>query len=259
MERMHDLEEIAHGTGADDYDDSSDGEDILAGIVATPSESMDSRSASITVEEHEPAEDEDVEPIPEVPQPAPLPQRDPEKEALAAQDSGPPRYSEPVLSEKTGTTTSQTMRARGVTAPDETPVAKTTGSSAETARSSLFGDRGNPAAAASGTATTEAILDRQRAEQDEISESILRMASDLKASSRAFATSLDQDRDVLGGTADGLDRNERGLDAAAQRMGVLRRMTEGKGWWGRMMLYAWVYGLMVLLCVVVFVLPKLRL
>jgi hypothetical protein len=41
-------------------------------------------------------------------------------------------------------------------------------------------------------------------------------------------------------------------------MGMLQRMTEGEGWWGRMKLYAFVYGLMVVLVLVVFVLPKLR-
>jgi len=35
-------------------------------------------------------------------------------------------------------------------------------------------------------------------------------------------------------------------------------MTEGKGWWGRMILYAWVYGLMLSLVLLVFVMPKLR-
>ncbi|KAK2072473.1 hypothetical protein P8C59_006825 [Phyllachora maydis] len=97
-----------------------------------------------------------------------------------------------------------------------------------------------------------------RAEQEELYESLARMASNLKASSKAFATTLEEDKDVINRAAEGLNKNEQGLDAASRRMGTLRRMTEGKGWWGRMLLYAWVYGLMVVLVLVVFVMPKLR-
>jgi hypothetical protein len=55
-----------------------------------------------------------------------------------------------------------------------------------------------------------------------------------------------------------MDRNELGLEAASRRMGHLRSMTEGKGWLGRMIMYAYIAGLAVLALVIVFVLPKLR-
>ncbi len=41
-------------------------------------------------------------------------------------------------------------------------------------------------------------------------------------------------------------------------MGLLKRMSEGKGWWGRIMLYAWIGGLWVVAILLVFVGPKLR-
>lgn len=84
------------------------------------------------------------------------------------------------------------------------------------------------------------------------------MASALKESSRAFATSLEEEKTVLDSATKGLDKNELGLEAASRRMGYLRTMTEGRGWWGRMLMYAWIFGLMVIAILVVFVMPKLR-
>lgn len=63
---------------------------------------------------------------------------------------------------------------------------------------------------------------------------------------------------MLGAAGASMEKSELSMEAAQGRMGSLRRMTEGKGWWGRMMLYAWVYGLMVSLVLLVFVFPKLR-
>ena len=48
------------------------------------------------------------------------------------------------------------------------------------------------------------------------------------------------------------------MEAAQKRVGALRRLTEGRGWWGRMLMYAYIAGLMVLAILIVFVLPKLR-
>jgi hypothetical protein len=48
------------------------------------------------------------------------------------------------------------------------------------------------------------------------------------------------------------------MEAAGKRMGLLKRMSEGKGWWGRIMLYAWIGGLWVVAILLVFVGPKLR-
>jgi len=57
---------------------------------------------------------------------------------------------------------------------------------------------------------------------------------------------------------EGLDRNELGLEAASRKMGHLRALSEGKGWWGRMQLYAYIAGLWVFLILLVFAGPKLR-
>ncbi|KOS19682.1 hypothetical protein ESCO_001376 [Escovopsis weberi] len=129
-----------------------------------------------------------------------------------------------------------------------------------TARAALFASR-RPAAATTATtaATAEAILDQQRGEQEAILDSIRRMAGALKQSSQSFSASLESDRGRLDAAGASMEKSGLSMEAAQGRMGSLRRMTEGEGWWGRMMLYAWVYGLMLVLLIVVFVLPKLRL
>ena len=125
-------------------------------------------------------------------------------------------------------------------------------------RSALFGDRGATTTALSTTATTEAILDHQRAEHDLLSESILKLATDLKKSSQAFSSSLEEDAEVVARAGEGMNKTGESMDAVTKRMGTLQKMTEGEGWWGRMRLYVQVYGLMLILVLVVFVLPKLR-
>ena len=248
-DRMKDLEQMS----LEEEDDSSDGEDILAEIIATPSESMDSRSTDLPAIDTEAEEEEEVNPTPAIrkqsPTPAPVA---PEQEKEPIKEKGP--GGETLLRESE-VVTSQTVRSRGkqpeIESEKEENTAQTTGAAA-----ALFGNRTQTSLSAA--TTTEAILDHQRQEQDELSESILKMAEDLKQSSLQFAEALEEDTEILSKAGEGLDKNERGLDAAARRMSTLTRMTEGKGWWGRVILYAWVYGLMVFLVVLVFVLPKLR-
>lgn len=108
------------------------------------------------------------------------------------------------------------------------------------------------------TAKTEALLDHNRSEQESLTDSLLSMAQQLKASSQAFANSLESEKDVLGRATEGLDKNTSGLDAATKRMGYLRTMTEGRGWWGRMIMYAWIFGLMFVALFIVGFMPKLR-
>ena len=108
------------------------------------------------------------------------------------------------------------------------------------------------------TATSEALLTHNRTEQESLTSSMLSMAQALKESSLAFGSSLEDEKSIMNRATEGLDKNELGMEAAQRRMGHLRTMTEGRGWWGRMLMYAYIAGLMVLALVIVFVLPKLR-
>ncbi|KAH8596922.1 hypothetical protein B0O99DRAFT_685404 [Bisporella sp. PMI_857] len=106
--------------------------------------------------------------------------------------------------------------------------------------------------------TAEQLMSHNRAEQELLTSSMLSMAAQLKQQSRAFAASLESEKDILDRAARGLDKNESGLATAQEKMGFLRGYTEGKGWWGRMLMYVWIFGLMVVAILVVFVMPKLR-
>lgn len=112
---------------------------------------------------------------------------------------------------------------------------------------------------ANGVVAEETILDHHRREQEELSGDILRLAHALKEKSMATARMLEDDKDVVDRVGDGMNTTTDSLTAASKSMALLSRMTEGKGWWGRMMLMAMVYGLMLLLVLLFLFLPKLRL
>lgn len=247
---MRDLEELSAHAVDDDDDVSSEEDDILSGIIATPSQSLDSRSTDI-LERCTGGEDQQNK------QQAPSPTE-------TRQNGSNGRVVdtlEEVISEKPDTMTSHNLRPRGQQSTPSKPekantdldTAQTTG--ATTQRSLLLGDR---SVEVSDVATKEAILDRERKEQEEITEAMSKITKELKLSSLRFSEALEEDKEMTELAAKGLSKNELGLEAAARRMGALTRMTEGKGWWGRIILYAWIYGLMVVLILVVFVLPKLR-
>lgn len=104
----------------------------------------------------------------------------------------------------------------------------------------------------------EKLLSHNRTEQEDLTSSLLQMAQALKASSQAFANSLESEKEILERASEGLDKNTAGMEAAEKRMSALRRMTEGRGWLGRMLMYLWIAGLWVVALIIVIILPKLR-
>ncbi|KAL1874271.1 hypothetical protein Daus18300_003635 [Diaporthe australafricana] len=250
-DRLRDLEELSAHAVDDDDGASSEEDDILSGIIATPSQSVDSRSTGLI--EQDTGGDDQTDDIPQAPLPTGRRQNGANGRVVETLEE--------VISEKQDTLTSQTLRPRGQQPASSDPekrhqdldTAQTTG--ATTQRSILLGDR---SVEVSDLATKEAILDRERREQEEITEAMSKITKELKLSSLRFSEALEEDKEMTEQAVKGLSKNEIGLEAAARRMGALTRMTEGKGWWGRVILYAWIYGLMVVLVLVVFVLPKLR-
>ncbi|KAL8717754.1 MAG: hypothetical protein Q9225_005031 [Loekoesia sp. 1 TL-2023] len=102
------------------------------------------------------------------------------------------------------------------------------------------------------------LLESNSTEQLDLASSVVSLVAQLKASTLAFSSSLDIDNEALARAQEGLEKNESGLEAAGKRMGMLKRMSEGKGWWGRMMLYAWIGGLWIIAIALVFIGPKFR-
>lgn len=137
------------------------------------------------------------------------------------------------------------------------PGALSTGNALSTAREALF-----TTSAPSITPSTldrEALLLANRTEQEDLTSSLLTLARDLKHSSIHFSTSLESEKDILDRAGSGLDTNVSGLESASRKMSGLRRLSEGTGWWGRIVLYAYIAGLWLLALVLVLGLPKLRL
>ncbi|KAI1413752.1 membrane fusion protein Use1-domain-containing protein [Hypoxylon sp. FL1857] len=262
-ERFQELDEV----GVDSDEDSSEGEDLLGDIIETPSESVESGSAAdrqggnddggdAGEQEQEEADESTVLPEPRIPDKLRRTESATSPRTATTTTEAAPQPT------ATGTSTSQTLRPRaGASQPTpQTDKAETTA-----LRTELFGNRtdttntaSSPSTTATATATAEAIMDHHRAEQDKLTESMVAMARALKESSHRFASSLQEDQEVLGAATTNLERNERGLGAVAGRMGLLRRATEGKGWWGRILLYVWIAGLAVFAVLLVFVFPKLR-
>ena len=115
-----------------------------------------------------------------------------------------------------------------------------------------------PQSAADFQSINPDVLANNDTESANLTSSLLTLAQALKASSTQFSASLVTDTETLNRATEGLDKNTSGMEAAGRRMGLLKRMSEGKGWWGRMMLYAWIAGLWVLAILLVFAGPKLR-
>ncbi|XXG96575.1 hypothetical protein Hte_002861 [Hypoxylon texense] len=272
-ERFRELEELS----VDSDEDSSEGEDLLGDIIDTPSESTESASATAAGQRPEAEEDageeygeeQDEEAEVEADESTLIPEpRIPDHlrpEASTSSTQPEPTTTEPAPQQTmAGTATSQTLRPRAGASQQAPPADK---GETTALRTQLFGaaraSSSDPTATTTTTslgasATAEAIMDHHRSEQDKLTESMVGMAQALKQSSRRFASSLQEDTDVLRAAGAGIARSETNMRGVAGRMGALRRVAEGKGWWGRVLLYVWIAGLSVAAVVVVFVLPKLR-
>ncbi|KAH3951441.1 hypothetical protein HBH53_063160 [Parastagonospora nodorum] len=123
---------------------------------------------------------------------------------------------------------------------------------------SLFGSKAAATTGDPNLPKTEALLSHNRNEQETLTSSLLDMAKQLKQQSVHFGQTLEGDKGVLDRAISGLDKNQLGMDAASRRMGTLRKMTEGKGWFARLKLYGLIFGLWLVAFVIVFVGPKIR-
>lgn len=133
-----------------------------------------------------------------------------------------------------------------------------TRSGATATGNALFGPRGDTTSQGTNVDTNEALLQHNRQEQEGLTNSLLEMAKQLKQQSLHFGQTLEGEKSILDRAVQGLDRSTLGMEAASQRMGTLRRMTEGRGWWARLKLYGLIFVLWVLCFLIVFVGPKIR-
>jgi hypothetical protein len=162
--------------------------------------------------------------------------------------TSPNGESNEALHDATMNLTSELRRRGGKTGQDAKATA--TGNSLFPSTATTTGD--------SSATQADAILSHNRSEQEGLTNSLLEMAKQLKQQSIRFGQTLEGDKSVVDRTVSSLDRSSQGMDAAGQRIGTLRRMTEGRGWWDRMKLYAMIFGLWVAAFLIVFVGPKIR-
>ena len=106
-------------------------------------------------------------------------------------------------------------------------------------------------------ATERSLLDSSRVHED-ITASLVNMATRLKQEQRKLQFSLEQDKGILGRALEGLDVSLTGMEAASKNMKFLERMSEEEGWFGRLKLYGMIFGMWVAAFLLVFVGPKLR-
>lgn len=245
LDRVQVLEDLGRQEKVEESDDDEDGEDLLAGIVMP---------APVEVSGATNGQEEDaISPLEKT-------------RSKSVSWDMPPQSDEPVQ-ETPSTTTTPALRARGkqsippTTQPHPSAdTAQTTSSQTSTAaarRSDLFGT-GTDRNSLSATATEEAVLENHRAEQEAISGDILRLAKEMRQRSEATAKLLEDDKMVMDRVGDALHVTDTNMESAGRGMNVLARMTEGKGYIGRLILYAVVFGLAVLLVLAFAVVPKLR-
>ncbi|KAK5115276.1 hypothetical protein LTR62_001476 [Meristemomyces frigidus] len=127
-----------------------------------------------------------------------------------------------------------------------------------TARETLFSGRPVDSLPSDETQRTETLMTHNRTEQENLTTGLIGLARALKESSLQFQGSLAAEKEVLSRAEGGLDQSAKGMEAAEKRMGMLRRMSEGQGWWGRIKLYAFIFALWVAAFLLVFIGPKLR-
>jgi len=125
-----------------------------------------------------------------------------------------------------------------------------------TSTSSLFaGRRSSPNRSLTNR---ETLLDSDRQTQDQISSSLVSLAQALKATTMQIGQQIEGGKSTVDRAVEGLDKNVLGMEGAERRMGTLRRMTEGQGWYGRIKLYVIIAALWLFAFLLVFVGPKLR-
>jgi hypothetical protein len=190
-------------------------------------------------------EDEDEEDADVAPRPSYAPAR-------ADADNGIDAGSEP--QEFLRSAAEQQSQQQGMRSRKPLSAADNRSAASTTARENLFaGRKQHP-----DLETTEALMSHNRSEQDALTKGLLGLARSLKESTVNFGASLEAEKDVMKRAEGSLEKSSLGMDAAGRKMGTLRRMSEGQGWWGRIKLYGCIFALWVFLFLVVFLGPKLR-
>jgi hypothetical protein len=104
----------------------------------------------------------------------------------------------------------------------------------------------------------ERALEADRKTQEGIKDDLYELAKQLRLSATGIGSQISSEKGILERATSALDISTSGLESAGKRLGSIRRLSEGRGWFGRMLLHAYIAGLWLLAFLIVFLLPKLR-
>ncbi|KAI6912318.1 hypothetical protein KC318_g8859 [Hortaea werneckii] len=217
--KLQDLEQSAHGDDSGIDSDSDDGEETQDLLKQYAPARQDTYGGIDRGESQPPApQPPSTQPTPQSSPPPPQPQPQPQPELRSR---------------------------RAPQASDNRAAANTT------AREHLFANRSSSSSqqptqgdqARSDLASHELRISHNRHEQDTLTTSMLSLAQALKHSAQQMGVSIESEKDIMKRAEGGLDKSAQGMEAAERRMGMLRRMSEGQGWWGRVKLYGFIFAL----------------
>jgi hypothetical protein len=158
--------------------------------------------------------------------------------------------SEPSEAQEAAENLSSTLRNRNANASARGEDTATTTQSSRYGQTQETKDR-------SSLENREKVLAADRTEQESITESLVALARQLKLNVNQFSASLEAEKDVVDQAVSGLDKNVSGMGQASQKLGTLKKMTEGKGFFARIKLWVYILILWIVAILLVF-LVKIR-
>ena len=104
----------------------------------------------------------------------------------------------------------------------------------------------------------EKQLEYQDSIQADLTSLLVKQAQQLKLGSLEFQRTLAEDEEVRARAEGAIGKSADSLDIASRSMGTLRRMSEGRWWWQRYIMFILIFLLWFVAFGIVFFTPKLR-
>ena len=104
----------------------------------------------------------------------------------------------------------------------------------------------------------EKQLEYQDSIQADLTSLLVKQAQQLKLGSLEFQKTLAEDEEVRARAEGAIGKSTDSLDIASRSMGTLRRMSEGRWWWQRYIMFILIFVLWFVAFGIVFFTPKLR-
>lgn len=106
--------------------------------------------------------------------------------------------------------------------------------------------------------SSEKQLEHQDSIQADLTSMLVQQAQKLKLGSLEFQQSLAEDEETRTRAESAISKSASSMDVASRSMGALRRMSEGRWWWQRYIMFIVIFFLWFVQLAIVFIGPKLR-